>query len=113
MKQCSRWDDDGTCYAITLEDLKEQPFRLVQRIRMTQDDTIDFSSIPSRIQRILPMAARSLEIWESVNKQAPRHWRAHPTFEVKPGLAQVVVTLIYCIHYSRERSEKLKVIILS
>ena len=75
---------------------------------MTQDDIINFDRIPPRIKGILPITARWLEVWENTHKQEPRHWRVHPTCYVKPGLMQVVVTLICCIHTNRKRSEKLK-----
>ena len=108
MKQCNRWDDDGTHYAIEFGELKEQPFRLIQHVSMTQSDIINFGGIPQRIKRILPIAARSLEIWENTRGRETRHWRVHPTFEIKPGLMQAVVTLIYCCHSKRDREERLK-----
>ena len=69
MKQCHRWDDDGTEYQITFEDIKEQPFRLVQRVTISQEDTIIFKRIPARIAHILPLATNWLEIWEHTHSQ--------------------------------------------
>ena len=107
IRQCCRWDDDGTHYTITFGELIEQPFRLVKRITITQNDIIDFGKIPKRIERILPLAARSLEIWESTRGQESRNWKVYPTSEVKSGLTQVVLTLIYSIHDKRSQSSRL------
>ena len=95
MKQCNRRDDDGTEYAILFEDLQVQPYRLIQRIVLTQSTIISPGRIHTRIRRILPVAARWLEIWELKHKQEPKHWRAHPTYEIRSGLRQAIITVTY------------------
>ena len=74
MKHCSRRDDDGTRYSLTFGELKKQPYRLMQRITMTQEGAISFGRIFARLQKILPMAERWLDIWERANGEQPSNW---------------------------------------
>ena len=111
MKHCRRWDNDGTSYSLTFGELKKEPVRLLQRIRMTQEGAISFGRIFGRLEQILPMAERWLEIWERSNGVQPSNWQTHPVYEIRLGLTTAVITLIFSQDTSRSGNEKPKLII--